>query len=186
MSLLVIDETEWTSQQISVCRQGCSSLSWCPFRQSSEGVLLLRVAVGGGDNCIHILKQYLFSIPNRCTNTPINTWELDMKLREHTDRIRDVSWCPFVGFASNLIASCGRVCQSDIDNPQDNALNIWTQHPNEPWKCCFSYQYNDPVWRLSWSLTGNLLAVSYGVNGVDMWKEMLDGSWKIVNKKQDI
>ena len=55
LSVLVVDETEWTSQQISVCRQGCSSLSWCPFRQSSEGVLL-RVAVGGGDNCIHILK----------------------------------------------------------------------------------------------------------------------------------
>lgn len=32
-----------------------------------------------------------------------------MKLHEHKDRIRDVSWCPFIGFANNVIASCGRV-----------------------------------------------------------------------------
>lgn len=46
---------------------------------------------------------------DRCANTPINVWEVEVKLREHTDRIRDVNWCPFVGFASNMIASCGRV-----------------------------------------------------------------------------
>lgn len=50
-----LDETEWSVQQISVCKQGCSSLSWCPYR-SSDGGAILRVAVGGGDNCIHILK----------------------------------------------------------------------------------------------------------------------------------
>ena len=53
------------------------------------------------------------------------------------------------------------------------------------WKPCFSYQYNEPIWRLSRSLTGNLLAVSHGVDSVDMWKEMLDGSWKIVNKRKE-
>ena len=68
---------------------------------------------------------------------------------------------------------------------QDNTLRIWVQHPNEMWKSCFSYQYNEPIWRLSWSLTGNLLAVSHGVDSVDMWKEMLDGSWKIVNKRKE-
>lgn len=57
------DETEWNSQMISVCRQGCSSVSWCPFRpSSSEGVTLLRVAVGGGDNCIYILRYFIVII----------------------------------------------------------------------------------------------------------------------------
>ena len=55
--LIIIDETEWKSQQISICRQGCSSLSWSPYRPaSSDGINILRVAVGSGDNCIHILK----------------------------------------------------------------------------------------------------------------------------------
>lgn len=48
---------------ISVCRQGCSSVSWCPFRpSSSEGVNLLRVAVGGGDNCIYILRYFMMML----------------------------------------------------------------------------------------------------------------------------
>ena len=57
LSFCKLDETEWKSQQISICKQGCSSLSWSPYRPaSSDGINILRVAVGSGDNCIHILK----------------------------------------------------------------------------------------------------------------------------------
>jgi hypothetical protein len=34
------------------------------------------------------------------------------------------------------------------------------------------------VWRVSWSVMGNILAVSQGDNRVSLWKEALDGSWK--------
>ena len=32
-----------------------------------------------------------------------------------------------------------------------------------------------PVWRVSWSLTGNILAVSCGDNSVTLWKESVAG-----------
>ncbi|GFH23428.1 WD_REPEATS_REGION domain-containing protein [Haematococcus lacustris] len=35
-----------------------------------------------------------------------------------------------------------------------------------------------PVWRVSWSTTGSLLAVSDANNSVTLWKESVDGLWQ--------
>lgn len=37
------------------------------------------------------------------------------------------------------------------------------------------------VWRVSWSLSGNVLAVSTGDNKVTLWKETLKGEWEKVS-----
>jgi protein transport protein SEC13 len=34
------------------------------------------------------------------------------------------------------------------------------------------------AWRVSWSLSGNVLAVSTGDNKVTLWKEKLSGGWE--------
>ena len=39
-----------------------------------------------------------------------------------------------------------------------------------------------PVWRVSWSMTGNILAVSDGNNAVTLWKETIDGIWQQVSQ----
>jgi hypothetical protein len=36
------------------------------------------------------------------------------------------------------------------------------------------------AWRVSWSLSGNVLAVSTGDNRVSLWKEKLSGGWECV------
>jgi protein transport protein SEC13 len=36
------------------------------------------------------------------------------------------------------------------------------------------------AWRVSWSLSGNILAVSTGDNKVSLWKERLSGGWENV------
>ena len=86
-------------------------MSWCPYRPTaSEGVIILRLAVGAGDNCVHVLKCVpSIAVMCRCLSSPVNPWEVESKLRGHSDRVRDVSWCPFIGFPVNMIASCGRV-----------------------------------------------------------------------------
>ena len=37
--------------------------------------------------------------------------------------------------------------------------------------------FGAPVWRVSWSLSGNALAVSDGSGEVTLWKEEADGTW---------
>ena len=36
------------------------------------------------------------------------------------------------------------------------------------------------MWRVSWSVTGNILAVSDSNSSVSLWKEALDGQWQQV------
>ncbi|KAK7915750.1 hypothetical protein WMY93_011511 [Mugilogobius chulae] len=42
-------------------------------------------------------------------------------------------------------------------------------------------QFNDVVWHVSWSITGNILAVSGGDNKVTLWKESMDGQWACIS-----
>ncbi|CAH8459736.1 unnamed protein product [Schistosoma turkestanicum] len=45
------------------------------------------------------------------------------------------------------------------------------------WRPTILYTYSDVVWNVSWSVTGNILAVSGGDNKVTLWKENLEGTW---------
>ena len=40
--------------------------------------------------------------------------------------------------------------------------------------------FGAPVWTVSWSVTGNILAVADGNNTVTLWKEAIDGQWQQV------
>ena len=44
-----------------------------------------------------------------------------------------------------------------------------------------SGKFPDVVWRVSWSLAGNILAVSCGDGKVSLWKENLRGVWECVS-----
>ncbi len=38
--------------------------------------------------------------------------------------------------------------------------------------------FDAPVWRVSWSVTGNMLAVSSGDGEVTLWKQNIDGKFE--------
>ena len=42
-------------------------------------------------------------------------------------------------------------------------------------------KFPDVVWRVSWSLAGNVLAVSCGDGKVTLWKEGVKGGWECVS-----
>ena len=46
-------------------------------------------------------------------------------------------------------------------------------------------KFADVVWRVSWSLTGGILAVSGGDNKVTLWKENSDGAWAVLSTLDD-
>ena len=62
--------------------------------------------------------------------------------------------------------------------PQDKKVIIWTQDAASAgaWNQK-EIQFACVVWRVSWSVTGNILAVSGGDNQVTLWKESLLGEW---------
>jgi protein transport protein SEC13 len=44
------------------------------------------------------------------------------------------------------------------------------------------HDFRTPVWRVSWSVTGGILAASDGNNAVSLWKESLDGTWQQIEQ----
>lgn len=101
--------------------------------------------------------------------------------QQHTDWVRDVAWAPNIGLPYSTIASCS----------QDGAVIIWTQsvEPNSRWtykELPLKKEPNSPVWRVSWSITGNILAVSGGASSSDgghvtLWKESVD-DWQCISE----
>lgn len=105
-----------------------------------------------------------------------NTYTATLDLTGHTDWVRDVAWAPTV-LQKSYIASAS----------QDKTVRIWTSSSSSSssdpagaeWKSTVLH-FDAVLWRVSWSLSGNVLAVSGGDNKVSLWKENLKGEWDCV------
>jgi protein transport protein SEC13 len=94
----------------------------------------------------------------------------------HTDWVRDVAWAPNLVPFHNTVAS----------GSEDCTVLIWRQSEKDgPWTPSLLHKFDNPVWRVSWSITGHLLAVSSGDSSVTLWKEGLDGQWNQVGTVDD-
>lgn len=84
-----------------------------------------------------------------------------------------MAWSPNVGLSKQYIASAS----------QDKSVYIHTQdQPNGKWNSVkLAYDFKDVVWRVSWSLSGNVLAVSCGDGKVTLWKENMSGTFECVS-----
>jgi protein transport protein SEC13 len=94
----------------------------------------------------------------------------------HADWVRDVAWAPNTLSASSLVASCS----------EDGTVVLWTCAPgSDAWVAqpLCADPFGVPVWRVSWSVTGNLLAVSCGDHKVTLWKQALSGKWENVSQE---
>ncbi len=60
---------------------------------------------------------------------------------------------------------------------------IWTEDAQGQWKKSKVLQFKHKVWKVSWSLTGNILAVAQGDNKVSLWKEACK-SWHITRSSE--
>ncbi|KAH0849538.1 hypothetical protein HID58_096296 [Brassica napus] len=136
---------------------GVTSVSWAPSTAPgalvSSGLLdpVYKLASGGCDNTVKVWK-----LSN-------GSWKMDCfpALQKHSDWVRDVAWAPNLGLPKSTIASGSQTGKW--------LYGRWGKKVSSG---------KAPVWRVSWSLTGNLLAVSDGNNNVTVWKEAVDGEWQ--------
>ena len=150
---------------------GVNSVSWAPATAPGSvvsaaaptpGSLGQRRFVTGG--CDNILKIWAY---DAASQSYVQERE---PLTGHTDWVRDVAWSPTV-LQKSYIASAS----------QDKTVRIWTSDSQQGgnWDCKV-LTFDAAVWRVSWSLSGNVLAVSTGDNRVSLWKERLSGGWELV------
>lgn len=156
----------WSVDYLQDCPIGVNAVSWAPYgayheEDSPDRVEAPRLVTAGCDNKIRFwVKQE-------------NSWVEDPSARcdisiQHSDWVRDVAWAPCLLPNRNMIASCS----------EDHTVIIWRQgRIDEAWKPTLLNKFDAPVWRVSWSTTGHMLAVSSGDSDVTLWKLGVDGKW---------
>ncbi|KAM7534982.1 hypothetical protein Aperf_G00000090674 [Anoplocephala perfoliata] len=176
---------------------GVNAVSWAPainadfilnpsLSETASG-LVKRLVSGGCDSLIKIWREDLGS----------GNWVKEAQPDGgHTDWVRDVAWCPSLSLARQQIASCGQdgrvIVWQTLRQPHHQQVGGTSTEggipavgllmdgsaaSNEAWKPVVLATNPDVVWHVSWSLTGNILAVSGGDNRVTLWKENLEGVW---------
>lgn len=184
------DNDDWESRKIANAHTlGVNAISWAPpissvstiYRPTnansgtatsndatgplSRPALVRRFVSGGCDNLVKIWKW----------SEESEKWTEERQLDGHQDWVRDVAWAPSIGLPKWYIASCS----------QDKKVIIWTNNegPNEPtdWEPKVLNDFDNIVWHVSWSLMGNILAVSCGENKVSLWKEDMNGDFRCIS-----
>lgn len=191
------DDGQWGADIFNGHAIGCNAVSWAPAilpgslitpqqMQNIPGQPITqnqipsvkRFASAGCDNLVKIWAYREDS----------QSWVEEETLEGHTDWVRDVAWAPNIGLPRSYIATAS----------QDKTVLIWTKDtPTSPWvktpldpssanvspsaAPSSAGKFPDVVWRVSWSLAGNLLAVSCGDGKVTLWKENLRGVWECVS-----
>jgi protein transport protein SEC13 len=142
---------------------GVNAVHWDPESSAATGVL--RLVIGSCDHAVRIFSY-----------APDGTWQPDaapMPPSPHSDWVRDVAWAPALLPNHPTIASAS----------EDGSVYIWTtqaagdsddDHPQ--WVVTHMHTFQEPVWRVSWSVTGHMLAVSSGDATVTLWKRKLTSS----------
>lgn len=105
-----------------------------------------------------------------------NKWEPNV-LEGHQGWVRDTAWAPNIGVPYETIASCS----------QDGAVYIWRENEKGDWNKTEIKKENEVIWRVSWSPTGNILAVTSGDNQVTLYTESLNkaGEWKTISQMDE-
>ncbi|KAF2739842.1 Sec13 protein-like protein [Polyplosphaeria fusca] len=166
VSVLEFKDNSWTHQLFEAHGSGVNAVSWAPAVQPGQmlsaggnGVAAARRFVTGGSDCQVKIWEW---------SAETGAYANATMLPGHTDWVRDVSWSPTV-LSKSYIASAS----------QDKTVRIWTSSDLREWKSTV-LNVEAVAWRVSWSLSGNVLAVSTGDNRVSLWKERLSGGWECV------
>ncbi len=168
------DNDVWQSFNFKAHDSGVNSLSWGPptepamftMEAQPSDVLALpkkRLVSGGID---HLIKVW--------ENAEGNNFAELKTLKHHTGWVRDVAWCNNIGLATDMIASCS----------EDGKALVW-KSTKDGWEHKVLTSGAIPVWKVSWSPVGNLLAVSMGDNTVQIMKETQGGEWETVSKANE-
>eukprot|EP01017_Pseudomicrothorax_dubius_P046265 TRINITY_DN8122_c0_g1_i3.p1 TRINITY_DN8122_c0_g1~~TRINITY_DN8122_c0_g1_i3.p1 ORF type:complete len:322 (+),score=63.35 TRINITY_DN8122_c0_g1_i3:119-1084(+) len=156
---------------------GVNGVHWAPATALDElkdvsgnkGKYLPRFVSGGSDRTIKIWAY----------NSHSNTYENVAEWSAHQDWVRDVAWCPVFTGSYELIASCS----------EDGEVAIWaldreefieTGRYSSPVRK-YEQKVEGPAWKISWSIGGNLIAVSYSKaraeSSILVLKENENGDW---------
>jgi len=160
------DNNTWARHAWLGHKGGVFGVSWAPAKnvaasgQQQPQIQAPRLASGGCDNTLRIWGLQVDGKWNeqpQCFAEPHSN--------QHKGWIRDVAWNGMIATAS-----------------EDKTVGIFTEDSRGMFTKVKTLSFDQKVWRVSWSVMGNILAVSQGDNQVSLWKESANGDWKNIQQ----
>lgn len=176
--MLEFINNQWQQVVFQAHGPGVNAVSWAPSAAlpgsiarkdgAQQNLSTRRLATAGCDNAVKIWQAD--------PSSPSQTYtHLATLPSGHADWVRDVAWSPTL-LSKTYIASAS----------QDKTVRIWTStNPSDmnSWQLAKVLEFGDQIcWRVSWSLSGNILAVSSGDGRVTLWRENLRGEWDCIKE----
>uniref|UniRef100_A0A8D1FTU3 Nucleoporin SEH1 n=2 Tax=Sus scrofa TaxID=9823 RepID=A0A8D1FTU3_PIG len=168
----VMNLSQWSLQHEVSCKLSCSCISWNP---SSSRAHPSMIAVGSDDGSPNAMaKVQIFEY-----NENTRKYAKAETLMTVTDPVHDIAFAPNLGRSFHILAIATKDVRiftlkpvrkelTSSGGPTKFEIQVVAQFDN----------HNSQVWRVSWNITGTVLASSGDDGCVRLWKANYMDNWK--------
>ncbi|KAK2193025.1 hypothetical protein NP493_18g06014 [Ridgeia piscesae] len=178
----VMNLSQWTPQHAIQCKTSCSCISWNPSRMHPS-----MIAVGSDDpSSSGGGKVQIFEYSD---NT--RKWTRVETIMTVTDSVRDVAFAPNLGRSYHMLAIASKdvtvmtlkpLTRKDLGGTGTSVTPGISKY--EIHQVAQFDDHHSQVWRLSWNITGTILASSGDDGCVRLWKANYLDNWKCISVLQ--
>uniref|UniRef100_A0A671ESZ1 Nucleoporin SEH1 n=1 Tax=Rhinolophus ferrumequinum TaxID=59479 RepID=A0A671ESZ1_RHIFE len=168
----VMNLSQWSLQHEISCKLSCSCISWNPSSSRAHSPM---IAVGSDDSSPSAMaKVQIFEY-----NENTRKYAKAETLMTVTDAVHDIAFAPNLGRSYHILAIATKDVRiftlkpvrkelTSSGGPTKFEIHIVAQFDN----------HNSQVWRVSWNITGTVLASSGDDGCVRLWKANYMDNWK--------
>uniref|UniRef100_A0A8C5L6F0 Nucleoporin SEH1 n=1 Tax=Jaculus jaculus TaxID=51337 RepID=A0A8C5L6F0_JACJA len=168
----VMNLSQWSLQHEVSCKLSCSCISWNPSSSRAHSPM---IAVGSDDSSPNAMaKVQIFEY-----NENTRKYAKAETLMTVTDPVHDIAFAPNLGRSFHILAIATKDVRiftlkpvrkelTSSGGPTKFEIHIVAQFDN----------HNSQVWRVSWNITGTVLASSGDDGCVRLWKANYMDNWK--------
>jgi nucleoporin SEH1 len=163
--------SHWSLRDEFNCKMACSSITWNQSRVHPP-----MLAVGSDDANSPSPKVLIYEY-----NENMRRWIKVDSVASATDPVHDLSFAPYIGRSYHLLGIASKAVQivkiTSVPEATANANKCSTSLFDIKTVAQFD-DHLSQVWRVSWNITGTILASSGDDGTVRMWKSNYLDSWK--------